>query len=634
MKPSVTLDHLHLELPDRRIGPDEPCFIIAEAGVNHNGSMAMALQLVDVAVEAGADAVKFQKRNLQKLYPQELLDNPNSAEWAFQYLLPILKEVELSDANFYELKAYCDKKRIRFMCTPWDEDSLDLLEAIGLDIYKVASADLINIPLLDRLVATRKPLILSTGMATPEEIAYTVRFLKQREASFALLHCVSTYPAPFESLNLRYIEKLKAHQVPVGYSSHERGIAIPLVALTLGACIIEKHITLDRTLPGPDHAASLEAQGFMKLVRDLRHAEEALGKAEKRLSAMEKLNRQVLRKSLAAAADLPKGTIITPAMIKVTGPGKGLSPQRMEELLGATLQRDIRADDYFTEADLKRPTGGPIESSRLRRTWGFKARFHDLFDILAKKPKLVELHFSAEDVLHPFELPATPYPQQLFIHAPEFAHSRLLDLCSPDDAVRERALQLVQATIDKAAAMAPAFTGPVGVVIHVGGMSMDEPIHDRRRLLQRGVEAFRRLDPKGMLLLPENLPPRPWYLGGQWYQNVFIRPEEMIEFCQELKLGMTLDISHAQLYCHAAERPLADFVRLCLPYTRHLHLADAAGIDGEGLQIGDGVVPWDTIAPLLAEPDFTWVPEIWSGHLNDGAGFVEAVNRLGRFGVF
>lgn len=253
---------------------------------------------------------------------------------------------------------------------------------------------------------------------------------------------------------------------------------------------------------------------------------------------------------------------------------------------------------------------------------------------MTKKPKLIELHFSAEDIHHPFTPPAKPFEQQLFIHAPEFANSRLLDLCSLDDEVRQHAIHLVQGTIDKAVELRPHFAGPVGVVIHVGGMSMDEPIHHRSLLLQRAVEAFQQLNPKGTVLLPENLPPRPWYLGGQWYQNVFIRPEEMIAFCQELHLGMTLDISHAQLYCNQSRTRLYDFVRLCLPHTKHLHLGDATGIDGEGIQIGEGVVAWEELAELLADEKFTWVPEIWSGHLHNASGFVEAVNRLAKFGVF
>lgn len=623
----------HLRVGDRLIGDGQPCFVIAEAGVNHNGSLEMALKLVDVAVEAGADAVKFQKRELKNLYPPALLNDPNSAEWAFQYMLPILKATELSNDDFRKIKAHCDRRAIRFMCTPWDEGSLSILEELGVDIYKVASADLVNLPLLEKLVETGKPLILSTGMVTPHEIRRTVEFLKQRGASFALLHCVSTYPAPFENINLRFMESLKEFGVPVGYSGHERGIAIPLVALALGACIIEKHITLDRTLPGPDHPASLEPGGIQRLVRDVRNAELALGKREKNLSAMEKLNRELLGKSLVAGRDLSAGTFVTREMVKVKGPGKGLSPQRIDELLGVRLDRDVKADEYFTEGDLHTGTDAVIPASSLRRRWGLKARFHDLESILEKRPRVVELHFSDSDVDYPFEPPREPYEQQLYVHAPEFSESRLLDLCSHDDAVRERAIGLIQRTIDQAARLGPHFMGQVSVVIHVGGMSMDEPIADRDSLLRRAVDSFRRLDAKGTALLPENLPPRPWYLGGQWFQNVFIRPEEMIEVCQELGLHMTLDISHAQLYCNAYDESLREFVRRCLPYTRHLHIADASGIDGEGLQIGEGVVEWDEVMELLAQDDFTWVPEIWSGHLHGAAGFVEAISRLSRYGV-
>ena len=631
---NIMSDRRYLRVGDSLIGEGEPCFIIAEAGVNHNGSLEMALKLVDIAAESGADAVKFQKRDLKSLYPSQLLDNPNSAEWAFQYMLPILKQTELTDDDFRHIKTYADGRGIRFMCTPWDEESLRFLEELGLDAYKVASADLVNLPLLEKLVETGKPLILSTGMATLHEIERTVEFLKRKDAQFALLHCVSTYPAPFENLNVRFIETLKKFDVPVGYSSHERGVAIPIYALALGACIIEKHITLDRTLPGPDHPASLEPAGIQKLVRDIRNAELASRSGEKTLSAMEMLNRQVLRKSLVASRPLSAGTVIVRDMVRVKGPGKGLSPQRIEELLGSRLERDVTTDEYFTEGDLSTGTGKKIQADRLRSRWGLKARFHDLLEMIEKKPRIVELHFSDDDVDYKFSPPAEPYEQQLFIHAPEFSGGRLLDLCSADEEVRGQAVNLMQRTVDKAVELSPHFAGPVSVVIHVGGMSMDEPISDRKRLLQRAADSFREIKARGVILLPENLPPRPWYLGGQWFQNVFIRPEEMIEFCQELNLGMTLDISHAQLYCNYYNKSLYDFVTTCLPYARHLHIADASGIDGEGVQIGEGVVEWERISELLARNDFTWVPEIWSGHLHQGAGFIEAIERLSRYGAF
>jgi N-acetylneuraminate synthase len=340
----------------------------------------------------------------------------------------------------------------------------------------------------------------------------------------------------------------------------------------------------------------------------------------------------VLRKSLVAARDLPNGTVVEEGMVEVSGPGQGLSPQRLPELLGVRLEREVRRREPFSEGDLDPAPPEVLDTSRLRRPWGLKARFHDLEQILDLTPDLVELHFSESDVDHPFEASDEPLPQRLVIHAPEFADNRLLDLAAERDEDRAFALELIQRTIDKAAAMAPSFTGRAAVVIHVGGMSIDHPAERTDTLWRRALDSFRALDDRGVALLPENLPPRPWYFGGQWYQNLFIRPEEMVEICREMGVGMTLDLSHAALYCAVAGRDLEEFVRICLPHTDHLHVADASGIDGEGIQIGEGVIEWQHILALLEERDFTWVPEIWDGHLHGAAGFRAAINRLIQLG--
>ena len=624
--------HSSFQIGQKTIGEGHPCYVIAEAGVNHNGSLALALKLVDAAAEAGADAVKFQKRDLKQLYPESLLANPNTAEWSFQYLLPVLIETELDWDDFRSIKQRCKEKGIQFLCTPWDESSVEFLENLGVDAFKISSADIVNLPLLKRASRSGKPLILSSGMATEAEIEKTVAYMKRLGTPFAMLHCVSTYPAPFEHLNLRYLEKLKTHGIPIGYSGHERGIAIPLVAMTLGATIIEKHITTDRMLPGPDHPASLEPQGFQKLVRDLRNAETAMGVAEKVLNRMELQNRHVLRKSLVAAKDLGAGTVITEDLVAVKGPGKGLSPQAIDELIGVRITRSIAKDEPFDDSDIVPVASGEVSASRFTKPWGLKARFHDMDAVLSRKPQLIEFHFSEEDLDFNFPRPAVPHPQQLFVHAPEFMNRRLIDLCSKDDVVRENSIRILQRTIDKAADLGKHFSaGPPSVVVHVGGMSMDEPDQTVDRMLARAVDSFRRLDPKGVKLLPESLPPRPWYFGGQWNQIAFVHAEDMVDFCKELGLGMTLDLSHAQLHCNFHHKKLDQYVRACLPHVRHLHIADASGIDGEGLQIGDGVVDWERVMELLQRDDFSWLPEIWDGHRNDGAGFVEALRRLSKF---
>ncbi len=617
-----------IRISGRRIGEDYPCFIIAEAGINHNGSLDMALKLVDVAADIGADAVKFQKRHLPSLYPKWLLKDPNLAEWGFHYMIPALQDAELSDAEFIQIKKHCDVRGIRFMCTPWDQESLIFLEQLDLDIYKISSADIVNFPLIEAVVATGKPVILSTGMATMNEITRTVALLRKLKAVFALLHCVSAYPAPFENLNLKFINRLKEFGVPVGYSGHERGISIPVVALTMGAVIIEKHLTLDRTLPGPDHAASLEPYGFKKMIRNIRVAELAMGNPEKSLCQIELVNRQLLRKSLVAATDLKKGSVISREMVSTAGPGKGLSPQRINELLGVTIHRDIPKGEYFVEGDLTPENITIHHRKKLKRPWGFKSRFYDLDEIMKWDPEIVELHFSESDLAGPVPETLTKYRQRLFVHAPEFFNKKLVDFASEDTRHQRLSIELIQKTIDRTMELAPFFNGTPSVVIHVGGMSLDRPHANPEKLLERAMKAFTRLEPGEIGLLPENLPPRPWYLGGQWFQNILASSQDMERFCRELNLGMTLDLSHAQLYCTLTGERLDEYIRRCLPFTRHVHVSDAGGIDGEGLQIGEGVINWRKILNILHAYEFTWVPEIWSGHLNNLAGFIEAINRL------
>ena len=291
-----------IKIGDRLIGDGQPTYIIAEIGVNHNGLLDLALELIDVAVSAGADAVKFQKRKLENLYGKKYLENANAGEKTLRYLLPLLQQYELSDEAYYRLVKYCWQKGVTFLCSAFDIESADFLETLGVPAYKVASADLTNFPLLEHLAKTGKPLILSTGMSRMDEVESTVQFLKDLDVEFALLHCNSTYPAAFEDINLRFMEQLRKFGVPVGYSGHERGIAVSTVASALGASIIERHITLDRTMDGPDHAASLEPQGFKKMVRDIRQVAMALGTGEEKFfSRGEILNREVLGKSLVAA---------------------------------------------------------------------------------------------------------------------------------------------------------------------------------------------------------------------------------------------------------------------------------------------------------------------------------------------
>jgi N-acetylneuraminate synthase len=615
-----------MRIGDRLIGDGHPAYIIAEIGVNHNGILQLAFELIDRAVTAGVDAVKFQKRNLKKLYPKKLLEDVNLGEKNMAYLLPILQQVELSDEDYYRLHDYCQEKGVTFMCSPFDADSADFLNKLGVPAFKVASADMINLPLIDHLIGFGKPMILSTGMSRIEEVEHTVRFLKERGADFALLHCNSAYPAAFEDINLLFMNQLRKFEVPVGYSGHERGIAISTVAAALGANIIERHITLDRTMDGPDHAASLEPHGFAKMVRDIRQVEMALGTGkEKFMSRGEILNREVLAKSLVAACDIKKGQVLTPEMITVKGPGQGLSPQRYEDLVGRKLERDVEEDGMFLPEDIGMRVTLDMTHT-LPMKWGFVSRYTDFESMLKYDPKIVEFHFTNRDLDEEFN--GKDFDLGLVVHAPEFWDNHLVDLCTDDDWLRNASIKLIQKSIDVTRKLALHFKGTPKMIVHPGAASLDHPIEDKAGLYTRLGDSVEKLDFEGVELLLENLPAHPWYFGGQWLTNAYMDVYEIIDFIKPRGLKVCFDTSHSKLYCNWAQVDFYDQVQAILPYISHLHLADASGLDGEGLQIREGTIDWVRFFEIAKDYHGTMIPEIWRGHQRGGEGFLIALNRL------
>lgn len=633
----------HLRIGTRRIGPHEPCYVIAEIGLNHNGSLDVAKQLVEVAVAGGADAVKFQKRKLNETYRQEIIDQPRHGEQGLQYIVPLLIEFELSDDDFRALYAYCQARGVTFMCTPWDRASVDFLESMTLDGYKIGSPDMTNFPLIEYVVATGKPLLLSTGMSTEDEIRRTLAFLEDKGADYALFHCVSTYPAAPEEINLRFMQTLREWSGrPVGYSGHDTGTAISLAAVAMGARMLERHLTLDRSMRGPDHKASLEPAHFAEQVRAVREVEASLGVPHRWLTRGETLNRRVLSKSLVATADLASGTRITRAMVTSKSPGLGLSPQLIDQLVGRTLGRAVRRDDPFTDADVaeRAPPPRAARPVDVGAPWGVVARFLDVEPLetrfLPLGMRFIEFHVSDRDL----DAGATAYtggarPYGLVIHAPEYAFDVLIDLCAADDDQRALSVQRIQKTIDLARALAHDFTldsalfphGPK-IVMHVGGMSPRPVGYDAAAATQRLLVALKQLDTTGVDLLLENLPPFPWYFGGRWFGHIICNADSTQLLCEESGLGLCFDTSHAALECARSGASLSGFAERIAPFVRHLHVSDGAGVSGEGLQIGDGTVNFVELLPRLMANAPTLIPEIWMGHHDNGGGFHLALDHL------
>ena len=339
----------------RRIG-DGRCFVIAEAGVNHNGDVALARRLIDAAAEAGADAVKFQT------FKAECVASATAPKAAYQTAttggaesqLDMIRRLELSADQFRALKHYCDQRHIMFLSTPFDRGSVDLLRELDVAAFKVPSGEVTNLALLRHVAAQGKPVILSTGMAYLEEVERAVATLVDSGASeLAILHCVSNYPAADEDVNLRAMATMAAHfGVPVGYSDHTPGIEVSLAAAALGAAIIEKHFTLDRTLPGPDHRASLEPAELASMVSGIRRIEAALGNGIKRPCPAEEDTRRVARRSLFVDRGLAAGETIAPADIVALRPGGGIGAEELDRIVGRRTKREVAAGDMLAWDDL------------------------------------------------------------------------------------------------------------------------------------------------------------------------------------------------------------------------------------------------------------------------------------------
>ena len=328
--------------------------IIAEAGVNHNGSLEMAKQMVLAAKEAGADYIKFQTGVPEKVISKfaEMADYQKTNVGVKESQLDMVRKIMLSQAEFKPLKDYCDEQGTRFMSTPFDLSSIDTLLPLGMDYWKIPSGEITNLPYLRKIASLHQPVILSTGMSCLGEIEDALRVLTENgleKEQISLLHCNTEYPTPFEDVNLRAMLTLKeCFGVRVGYSDHTKGIEVPIAAVAMGAEIIEKHFTLDKTLPGPDHVASLEPKELKAMVDSIRNIEKALGTGVKQVSSSEKKNIAIARKSIVAARDIKAGEKFSEDNLTVKRPGNGINPMRWDDVIGQEAKRDFVEDELIT----------------------------------------------------------------------------------------------------------------------------------------------------------------------------------------------------------------------------------------------------------------------------------------------
>lgn len=352
---------MKIKITNKLVGEREPCLIIAEVGVNHNGSLELAKKLVDTAKEAGADAIKFQTFKAENLVtknaPVAVYQEKNIGRGESQQ--EMLKKLELSHDDFKELKKHCDEKGIIFLSTPHSDDAIDFLDDL-VPAYKIGSGDLTNFPFLEKLAKRGKPIILSTGMGTLEEVKEAVDTIKKYNDRLILLHCTTNYPCPKKDVNLKAMQTMRDElHCLVGYSDHTLGLEVPIIAASLGAVVIEKHFTLDNNMEGPDHKASLNPTEFKEMIKDIKENKqietprEILGTGIKKPTRQELEILKVVRKSVVAAQDISQDTRITEDMVIIKRPGIGISPKELKNVIGKLAKNNIKKDSLIGWFDLK-----------------------------------------------------------------------------------------------------------------------------------------------------------------------------------------------------------------------------------------------------------------------------------------
>nr|WP_244964271.1 N-acetylneuraminate synthase family protein [Pseudoclavibacter helvolus] len=600
----------------------------------------MAKELVDLAADAGADAVKFQLRDLDSLYRQSGGSSAGE-DLGAQYTLNLLSRFSLPAEELFKVFDHARDRGVDLMCTPWDANSVQALVDYGIDGLKIASADLTNHELLRDAGSRGLPMILSTGMSREAEILETVGLMRSLGSSFALLHCQSTYPAPYKDVNLAYLDRLKEiGESIVGYSGHERGWHVPIAAVARGARIIEKHFTIDRTMEGVDHKVSLLPDEFRQMVEQIREVESAIGSnGPREVSTGEAMNRTNLAKSLVAKRAIALGEVLKLEDIDIKSPGRGLQPNRLGDLVGRTTNRAMDAGDFFFDGDLTdtAPVGRDFQFDR---PWGLPIRYHDYKTFIKDAtPDFLEFHFSYKDLeIDPDSVFTEPLDMDFTTHLPDlYSGDFIVDLASFDDEHWERSIREVQRTIDTTRSLKKWFlksTEPI-IVVTMGGITTDKHVepHERRAMYDRIEAALARLDAEGVQIGAQTLPPFPWFMGGQQFCNLFVDPRDTAEFCERTGTKLTFDVSHSKLAANFVGVPFSELTDLLAPHSIHLHLVDAKGVDGEGVQVGEGEIDWPLLAGQLNEytPNAPFIPEIWQGHINNGQGFWTALDRLEKW---
>lgn len=630
--------------------------VIAEIGINHNGSFDLAKKLIDQSAAAGANAVKFQIRNLKEIYNEKIISDPNNTQTGSQYIFNQLVKSEFSKKKILELFDYSKKKNLYVGATPFDLKSLKFLKKCinKIDFIKIGSPDFDNIPLVYEAVKQKKYIVLSTGMNNESEIKKILNIIKFNKNLTAFLHCCSSYPASESEINLKFLNKLKKITTcTVGYSGHEKGFFPTLMSIYFGARIIERHITLDKSMAGPDHTSSLSFVEFKKMVSTIRKMDEMskinihkylfknfkinknsifVGSGNKVINQNVMLNKSILSKSLVFKKNLKKKTILRKEHLELKSPANGVSYLEIEKFLGKKLKKNVLKHEYVLTNSINSKKNNLFKNFNLKKKWGLVTRLGDLEDYIDNKSDLIEIHLTWRELVRG-KIIKNFINKDLIVHAPEYFNDKLVDFTTDDKKITLNSLEMLDNVISFAKNISNNFNisdnkGP-RVVVHPGGHfeNFTNKVNLKKKYINLSKN-LNKLNLNGIRLLIENMPPYPWYFGGKYYNYIFTDPKEINNFCNEKNYKICFDTSHAQLYCNKENLDLVNFVRKIKKHIAYFHFSDAIGVDGEGVQIGSGNIKFSRFLKEISDMDLGFIPEIWQGHLNNGKGFDIALKNL------
>ena len=636
---------------------------ISEIGLNHNGSFEIAKKLIKQSKEINCDYVKFQVRDINKIYHPDFLKDFSNSENANQYIFNEIKKAHMSRKKYIELFKFATKNNIKVMVTPFDLNSLKLCERKEVSAIKIGSPDFDNIQLIIEALKFKKPLFLSTGMAVDKDIDGIKEILKKENifnVPITIFHCVSSYPPNEDEINLKYIEVLikKFPNYTIGYSGHERGFLPSLISIYFGTKAIERHLTLDKSSKGPDHNSSLTKKEFRSLIINsklitnqlsqkkinqrkflyqfkLLSGKNSIGKPIKNVSLNSQFNKKVLGKSAIFKKKFKKGRLIKIEDLKFVSPGKGISGLEFNKINKKKLFKNVYKNQYVSEDDFDQLANKIFDRDKIKipnKKWGLIGRLGDYEQFIDEKADLIEIHLTWRELINP-KIINKNYNTELIIHAPEYFNDKLVDFTSDNKKILNNSFEMIENLNKLVEKIKNNFVydykkGPK-VVLHPGGHS--EKSHNNISKINRYKNLFKnvqKIKSKDYNLLLENMPPYPWYYGGKFYQHIFTDTKEIKKFCKESEINICYDTSHAKLSSNALRKNFKNFTKDIMENIEYLHISDAAKVYQEGLQIGDGEIDFKMFFKLIKNLNVNFVPEIWNGHLDDGRGFKNAMDQI------